>query len=185
MPTKAVMSVKIDVTLPKDKNFPQKYFDNWFAATKRYFQTTLKATVLKEFEATVEKWQHKPSFKAVYSEPYSGARIQLVVEPFGRYTLNWMRVSEGTKNRVILPRAGNTHMTFRAGYVPHTRPGGRVFWGGSSADTGPYVRTTRVNNHSIAPRKFSREIVKDIEGDVKRDIEAIAKKTLGESASLT
>lgn len=171
------LTISFDEILPKDTNFPQKTFDKWDAAVTAYFNTTLRNMLLKDFEATTEGWRHKPKFKATYSTPYD-TRKQLVVEPFGRYTLNWSRISEGTRNRSIFPRSGNTHMTFQPFYTPRTRPGGPIFWGGPGANSGPVVRATQVHNHSIKPRKFTQEIARKNKDRIESDLRKLTDRLL-------
>ena len=169
----AKLSVKFEVILPKDKKFPQGSFDKWDAATTVYFNGPLRSMLSRSFEETVSGWNHKPSFKATFSTPYN-TRKQLIVEPVGRYKLNWCRVSEGTRSRSIFPRAGNTRMTFIRFYEPHTYPGGN--YGGPGSDYGPTVHPSLVNNHSIAARHFTKEIAKGKEEDILNDLRAIALK---------
>lgn len=172
------LTISFDRILPEEKDFPLKTFNKWDVAVTDYFNITLRKFLTNDFEDTVENWKHKPKFKATYSEPYD-TRKQLVVEPFGRYTLNWSRVSEGTRSRSIFPRPGHTHMTFQPFYTPRTRPGGPMFWGGPGANSGPVVRATQVNNHSIKARKFTEEIAKKekerIQADLKRLTDRILK----------
>lgn len=167
------LAVKFQVILPVEKNFPEGSFKKWDDATTVYFNIRLRSMLVGDFNETIAGWNHKPSFKATYSTPYN-TRKQLVVEPVGRYTLNWSRISEGTRNRSIYPRSGNRYMTFQPNYSPRTQPGGK--YGGPGSDSGPTVHPTVVHNHSIKPRHFTKEIAKKEEEKILDELRAIAMK---------
>lgn len=172
----ANFAIKFEVILPAEKDYPKSRFDLWDVLTTAYFVGELRRTMLSDFDDTVKGWNHKPNFKATFSTPYQ-TRKQLLTEPYGRYTLNWTRVSAGTRDRTISPRGGNSHMTFQRFYAPHTKAGGR--WGMPASDYGPTVRTRLVKHHSIEPRKFAEVIVKKEEKKILNDIKEITERVFG------
>ena len=168
--------MKFEVLLPKDRHWPKEKFDKWDTLTMAYMVGPMRSFLLDDFKETVGKWSHKPSFNATYNTPYN-IRKQLMVFPVGRYTLNWSRVSEGTRPRTISSKPGGPAMVFPRFYSPYTQPGGK--YGGSGTRYGPIVRTRLVGTsklHEITPRKFSLEIAKKEERKILNDFARIAVK---------
>jgi hypothetical protein len=172
----AKLVMKFEVLLPKDKDWPQSKFKQWDLLTTAYMTGPMRSFLLDDFKDTTKGWTHKPSFNATYNTPYN-TRKQLMVFPVGRYTLNWSRVSEGTRPRTISSKPGGPAMVFPRYYSPYTQPGGR--YGGSGTRHGPIVRTRLVGTgklHEITPRKFSQEIAKKDEKRIFNDFHKIAMK---------
>lgn len=168
------VAVKFEVLLPKDRDFPQKKFDKFEREAEQYMRGPLISLLRSEFEATVENWKHRPDFKITYSTPYN-TRKQVTVELAGRYSLNWQRVSSGTRAHAISAKNVPT-LSFQPFYTPHTRPGGKVFWGGPGTDSGDYVHPTTVFNPGIKPRHFSHEIARQNEEKIIGELKKIAEK---------
>ena len=166
------VNIRIEPILPKKKDYPLSEFKELKAALKKWLLTDAANLVQSEMEKTTEGWNTAPSFPAVYSEPY-GTRMQIVVEPKGKGTLNWKRISEGTGPR---PITSNTVMVFPINYAPKTTPGGR--YGGPGKKSGPIARTKQVAMHQIKARKFSLLIAGRITPRIERDAQAVVNRAL-------
>lgn len=171
------LSIKIQAILPS-KNYTQKQFNNVIDGLRTYMKGPLTRRMKLEFGKTIKNWNHAPSFIVAYSEPYGGARLQLWTKPAGRYSLNWSRVSLGTKERVITSTKGL--MTFNVGYDAKTQPGGQ--YGGTGRRFGEvkfgFRSVGNKKRHRIRPRKFSEQIKKTVEKDIQNDVQKIAQKAI-------
>lgn len=170
--------ITVEPILPKKKNYPQARFNLFYGRLERYIKRDVKRLLIRDFDATVQGWEHKPNFVGEYKEPY-GTQLQLHVHPQGQHTKQWQRVSDGTGPRDIVSGRGVMH--FQHGgpgsYRPKTTPGGR--YGGPGTKSGPWRHTRIVRGHRIEPRKFSEKIKEKREKEIQRDIEKIRIRTFG------
>lgn len=165
------LAIKFEIILPQERNYPANRFRLWDQATEAYMRGPLRSMLISDFNATTERWDHKPSFRGEYTTPYT-IRKQVSVFPVGRYSLNWARISEGTATRSIVPRRAPM-LVFPRYYTPHTSPYRTGSYGGPGLRHGPTVRTLKVRAHSIAPRKFTRTIAKQREKEILLELKAI------------
>lgn len=142
---------------------------------EHYMKGELSRELIGKMEDTVEGWQHKPTFISVYSEPYNRANMQIVVKPSGKYTLQWIRVHEGTGPRGWTSQ--NT-MVFPREYTPKTPFPTTGVYGGPGTKFGPIIRTHTIQSHRIEPRKFSKFIVEKYKEKFQLEVSKIFARVL-------
>lgn len=159
------------------RNHPADKMKKVWLTLERHLKTEVAPMLIQDMEATVKNWKTKPNMVADISYPY-GTRLQLTVQPKGRGTLNWQRISSGTGPRSISAKTPRG-MAFRTGYTPKTTAKGS--YGGPGSRHGPWRRKVmKVNNHRIEPREFSKKIMKRRERFIIRDVKVLVLwKTLG------
>jgi hypothetical protein len=166
--------VSIEVIAPKDANFGEASFNRTKVRLLNYMRGPGARKLQGEFRKTSDGWSRPPEYPARVTQPYGGARIQLIVFPAGRGSLNWVRISEGTGPREIRAKSSGKPMVFQPGYNARTRPGGS--WGRSKSRFGPVIRARVVFNHRIEPRKFAEAIAARIGNELTDDIRRIFAK---------
>ncbi len=171
------VQIKIDPipTNLKTMKYPTDVSDRLLNEFEKYMKGDLSKNLISRLEATVEGWQHKPTFISVYSEPRNKANMQIVVKPTGQNTLQWVRVSEGTGPRTWTSQG---QMVFPLYYTPKTPIPTSGFYGGSGKKWGPVVRTHTVHNHKIEPRKFSQFIADSYRSKFEFEVREIVTRVL-------
>lgn len=154
------VEIKFEYVSPKKKQYPYRQL----VAAAAKVESTLKGKVAdrlkKEFLKTTRGWKHAPDFS---QKIMGGRNITLVVYPAGKYAKRWVWIDQGTARRDISPRIRRT-LVFQPDYSPKTTKSGRR--GGPGTKSGDYVRTKKVQGHSIEAREFREKIVDDIQDDV-------------------
>lgn len=177
MPSQMI-GIKLEAILPKDKNYTMTQFDRLMGDLSKYMQGPLARKMKGEFNKTVQGWTQKPTFVAIFTKPYNGARLQLWIKPTGRGTTNWSRISIGTGPRQIVSHKGP--MTFNTEYDPKTTPFGD--WNGSGRRYGPVVYNRMVvgtvKPHRIRPRKFSEWVKQRNEKGIISEMTVVAGKAI-------
>lgn len=143
-----------------DKEF-KALVDNIKKELRKELEGPVRKQLEKEMRATVKNWDHAPTFRGLITTPFGGNQIWLTILPKGGGALNWKRVSEGVKGRVIVPRR-RKRLVFPAKYEPHTTSRGGT--GGPGRYTPPrgaagQVIAKRVKWPGIKSREFSRRIL--------------------------
>lgn len=154
------------------KNFPMNRLIKLTPALKRYLERDAKKVLVGDMEETVKNWKTKPKMVGEVSNPY-GTRLQLTVQPKGRGSTNWKRISNGTGPRTIKAKTPKG-MTFPRNYDPKTTPGGS--YGGPGRRYGPIVRNRQSVYHTIAPRHFASKIMKKREKKIIADVNTIVRR---------
>lgn len=160
--------------VPAERNFPLNRYTRFETLITAYMTGPLERMLKRDFEATVENWSGPPNFVSKFTRP-RGTSWQLVIDPKGRGTLKWTRVSGGVKAHDIVPR-GPWNLRFQRNYTPHTRPKGK--WGGPGSRSGNTVVTPMVSARrwgGIKPREFSLVIKEKREKKIHAEFEAILK----------
>lgn len=155
------------------RNHPADKLIKLWPALEKHMKYKVKPMLVKDMENTTKNWKTKPKMEATISYPY-GTRLQLTVEPKGRGSTNWKRISAGTRVRTIRAKTPRG-MSFRTGYSPKTTPGGR--YGGSGKRYGPWRRKVMtVRRHRIRPRQFSIKILKRREKTIRNGFNDVVRK---------
>lgn len=126
-------------------------------AIEKTLRSTTGPKLQSDFKKTVRTWDHKPKFAKTFVELPNQMLIK--VYPTGRYKDQYYYVHEGTKARLIVPRAAGGVLKFQAGYLPATRAG--KISSKHAFRHGNTVFTTKVRKHpGIKARKLSDTIAK-------------------------
>lgn len=120
---------------------------------KRAIENT-KKPVLREFEAVVENWEHRPKFIAAQVDH------TIQVRPTGRDAKIYRFVNDGTRRHWIRPR-NKPFLSFVTGgpgsYIPKTKPVGQ-FGGPGVVQGGKRVYAQEVDHPGNKPRNFDSRI---------------------------
>ena len=155
------------------KNFPVDRLHKLMPRLEKYLKNDLGKLLQRDMEDTVKNWTHKPTMEKKVTRPYR-TRLQLTIEPKGRGTTNWRRISEGTPKRTIRAKTPRG-MSFQEGYRPKTTTRGK--YGGSGKRYGKWRRNVKQVKHEIKPRKFTTRIIKKRQSKIHRDVTSIVRKT--------
>lgn len=123
--------------------------------------------VKKDFEQTVQGWEHPATF--TIEEQGDGS---LIVETDDKV---WKMLNEGTRPHVIVAKNGKA-LRFGAGGAPKTVPG-RLRSGGGSKGNIVVIRP-RVNHPGTAPRNWTELIMKRWKRGVQPFIRAAIEEAL-------
>jgi len=127
-------------------------------AFHRAFSTKIKPRVIKHFESIVERWKHKPEFRARLQ---TKGEIILYVAPTGKNAEIWHYVSRGTRPHVIRPRNKKALSFMWAGpgsYMPKTLPAKSVSLPGVRKK-GTRVAFAKVNHPGTDAREFEERFM--------------------------
>lgn len=175
MPRYVTTQVKFELTAIIPKDLPDKKLNTILNGYKKYFKGDLKRTLLSDMQDTVEEWHDKPTFEAVYAEPYGN--IVLTVRPYGygKLAKQWRWISGGVAARTINSSKGP--MVFQTEYIPATDPDG-LRPNRQRVKYGPWRKTMTVHNHEIKARRFSRRIKEKREKEILAQLFKIRNKAL-------
>lgn len=170
------LNIKLQLILPDKDKLPGAKFEKVLSKLEKYMKGELSRELKTEFTRTTTGWKRYPSFVAVYSEPYAGARMMLWVKPFGRNKTKWSWISMGTRLRSIESKKGPMH--YQKDFTPKTTPSGN--YGGPGVKSGVWVHPGYTTGpHKIEPRRFSVLIKKNKEAKIQKDIIQIVRKVTG------